>query len=371
MSAPHILSVPWLVGEVTPADEAQMQRWLAARDAWLAAAERRTGSKNTARAYRTDWLQFFRFIQHPPWLIAVADADAWLRELVITKAAASTANRKMSSLSSYYDFVARWTYTDDAGQERTLCMRPNPFRKPTRPPHPGYRESHYIKAADVRRCLAMIRRHTALGARDYALIAAYLYTGRRSSEIANLRWADISVDAEREGRYYYTWTGKNGKTRQDELPGPVYHAIVEYLRIANRWEPRPADYVFQPIDWTRALNLPTVGASASANLRNKALSSNTINRIVKRRFALAGIDPQQIHTHTLRHTAAHLRYRDGAGQDVLAISQLLGHSNVATTQVYLHTNTTPVDSGWTEVHDILDVEPSPAAKRVRRLKTKK
>ena len=54
-------------------------------------------------------------------------------------------------------------------------------------------------------------------------IITYIYTGRRSSEIAALRWGDLEHDASR-GRYYYTWLGKGGKGRTDELPPPAWHA---------------------------------------------------------------------------------------------------------------------------------------------------
>ncbi len=78
-----------------------------------------------------------------------------------------------------------------------------------------------------------------------------------------------------------------------------------------------------------------------------------INRIVKRRFVAVGVKPEDIHTHTLRHTAAHLRYRDGEGQDILEISRFLNHSNIAITQIYLSKMQKPVDSGWTEVEQLL------------------
>jgi integrase len=78
-----------------------------------------------------------------------------------------------------------------------------------------------------------------------------------------------------------------------------------------------------------------------------------ILRIVKRRFAAVGVDPALIGTHTLRHTAAALRYCDGQGQDITEVSALLNHSSIAVTQRYLGSQSKPVDCGWTAVEQSL------------------
>jgi integrase len=55
----------------------------------------------------------------------------------------------------------------------------------------------------------------------------------------------------------------------------------------------------------------------------------------------------------LRHTAAALRYRDGEGQDLMAVSKFLGHSSVSVTQIYLSKLHKPVDDGWREVEQLV------------------
>lgn len=349
-------SMDWIVPGV---DDGDMQAiaWQRAKDAWLDSKRRKSGSDNTVRAYQNDWTQFFMFAGKAPWNISSRDADEWIRHLQETGTGESSINRKLAALSSFYQFVIdKFTFVGRDQIERTIYIdthgnaRNNPFRKPERFKVDQYNHSSPMSVETVRKVLKAINPKSLTGSRDYALILTYIYTGRRSSEIANLRWEDLEVD-EVKGRYYYKWMGKGGKGRTDELPPPAYHAIVNFLRVTGRLETIQAkDYIFRAVYSDRAARLPNVTGQLEPN---RPISGSMINRIVKRHFVHAGVPAEQIHTHTLRHTAAHLRYRDGEGQDLLEISRFLNHSSVAITQIYLSKMKKPVDSGWTEVEQLL------------------
>lgn len=349
-------AVQWIVPGV---DEGDMQAiaWQQAKDAWLESKRRKSGSASTVRAYQSDWTQFFTFAGKAPWNISSRDADEWIAHLQQQGTGQSSINRKLAALSSFYQFVIdKFTFVGRDQVERTIYIdshgnpRGNPFRKPERFKVDQYNHSSPMSVETVKKVLKAINPKSLLGSRDYALIVAYIYTGRRSSEIANLRWQDIEVDAVK-GRYYYDWTGKGGKGRTDELPAPAYHAIKNFLAVTGRLETiGPNDYIFQAVFSDRASRLPNVRSQQPAN---RPISGSMINRIVKRHFVKAGVPAEAIHTHTLRHTAAHLRYRDGQGQDLLEISRFLNHSSVAITQIYLSKMQKPVDTGWTEVEQLL------------------
>jgi site-specific recombinase XerD len=347
----------WIVPGVDAGD-LQAVAWQQAKDAWLEAKRRKSGSAHTVRAYQADWTQFFQFAEKAPWSITGVDVGDWIRHLQGAGASQSSINRKLAALSSFYQFVVdKYVFVGRDGIERSIYIdgsgnpRPNPFRQPERFKVDQYNRSAPMSVATIRHALQLIDTQTLLGSRDYALIVAYLYTGRRSAEIANLRWQDVEVDPASR-RYYYTWRGKGGKGRLDELPAPVYHAVVNFLRVTGRLATiQPDDYIFLPVFADRARHLPNVRAVAAG----RPISGCMINRIIKRRFVAAGVPPAAIHTHTLRHTAAHLRYRDGAGQDLLEISRFLDHSSVAITQIYLSKLQKPVDTGWTEVEQLLFV----------------
>lgn len=346
----------WIVPGV---DDGDMQAiaWQRAKDAWLESKRRKSGSQNTVRAYQNDWTQFFLFAGKAPWNVSSRDADAWIHDLESQAISQNSINRKLAALSSFFAFVIdKFTFVGRDQVERSIYIdshgnpRLNPFRKPERFKVDQYNHSDPMSVDTVKKVLKAINTSSLTGSRDYALIVTYIYTGRRSSEIANLRWEDIQVD-QVKGRYYYDWMGKGGKGRQDELPAPAYHAIVNFLRVNGRMENiDPKDYIFQAVYADRAARLPNVRGELATN---RPITGSMINRIVKRHFVKAGIPAEQIHTHTLRHTAAHLRYRDGEGQDILAVSHFLNHSSVAITQIYLSKMKKPVDTGWTEVEQLL------------------
>lgn len=346
----------WIVPGVEEGD-LQAIAWQQAKDAWLQAKQRKSNSLATVRAYQSDFNQFFMFAGKAPWNVSSRDADEWIRQLEAVGTGHSSINRKLAALSSFFQFVIdKYTFVGRDQIERSIYIdqtgntRNNPFRKPERFKLDQYNHSNPMSVETVRKVLQAINKSTLTGSRDFALIVTYLYTGRRSSEIGNLRWAAIEVDAIR-GKYYYEWSGKGGKHRRDELPPPAYHAIVNFLKVTGRLETmRPDDFIFQPVFGDRATRLPNVRSELA---ENRPISGSMINRIVKRHFVAAGVAPEHIHTHTLRHTAAHLRYRDGDGQDILEISRFLNHSNVAITQIYLSRMQKPVDSGWTEVEQLL------------------
>jgi integrase len=346
-------TIEWIVPGVD-GTEAQAIAWQRAMDAWLDNKRRHSGSDNTVMAYRRDWFDFFTWIEKAPWLVSSMDADAWLQDLQSRDLKHTTINRKLAALSSFYTYVSeKFTYIGRDQVERSIYTdangnpRMNPFRKPERLPVETYGHSRPISPETVRDALAKIKTSTLTGARDYALIMTYLFTGRRSSEIGNLRWGDIT---ETGPRHYYDWRGKGGKQRRDELPPPAWHAITAFLKTVGRLETiKPADYIFRPVFGERAARLPNVSSTDP----NRPISSSMINRIIKRRFVAVGVKPEDVHTHTMRHTAAHLRYRDGAGQDILEISKFLNHSSINVTQIYLAKQHQPIDTGWSQVEQLL------------------
>jgi integrase/recombinase XerC len=345
----------WIVPTVE-GDEARHNAWQQAVFAWLENKRRKSGSGHTVHAYRSDFMDFFKWFEGAPWTVSGRDAEAWVAYLEDKGLAKSSINRKMAALSSFYEFVSnKFTFVGRDNVERSIFIddhgnaRVNPFKRPNRFKIETYDHSTPLSTEAVRTMLSAINTKTLVGSRDYALLVTYLFTGRRSTEIGQLRWGDLERD-ELKGRYYYSWHGKGGKSRTDELPAPAYHAIVNFLKVTGRMETiKPNDYIFKAIFTDRAGRLPNVGQVDE----NRPITGSLINRIVKKRAAAAGIEPHMVHTHTLRHTAASLRYRDGAGEDLLKVSKFLGHSSVSVTQIYLSKLHKPVDDGWREVEQLV------------------
>lgn len=349
-------TLTWLVPGVDNDSDLQAIAWQRALTTWLDAKRRKSGSPNTVAAYQRDFHQFFTFAAKPPWLISGLDAQAWMDDLETAGMSPSTTNRKLAALSSFYTYVSeKFTFVGRDHVERSIFIdghgnpRPNPFKRPDRHKIDTYGHSNPISVQTVQKALRLINQQSLTGSRDFALITTYLYTARRSSEIGNLRWGDIE---EHGHRRHYTYRGKGNKIRTKELPPPAYHAIRNFLRITGRLETiAPADYIFQPVHQDRAARLPNVDPDKLDP--NRPISGSLINRIIKRRFVAAGCKPEDVHTHTLRHTAAALRWRDGDGEDLLRISEFLDHSSVSVTQIYLSKQRKPIDDGWTAVEQLI------------------
>lgn len=145
--------------------------------------------------------------------------------------------------------------------------------------------------------------------RDYAIITLFLNCGLRLSELVSIDISSIKGDTLRV-------TGKGNKERTIYLNKACISAIKNYLSV------RPVDGVVD----RDALFL---------SKRKKRISPKTVQYIVKKYIKLANLDVNKYSTHKLRHTAATLMYKYGK-VDIRTLQNILGHSNVSTTQIYTH-----------------------------------
>ncbi len=150
------------------------------------------------------------------------------------------------------------------------------------------------------------------GLRDRSIIELFYSSGLRLSELVEVTLDAINL-TERIVRIH----GKGGKTRLVPLGGRAKEALEQYgdmerPRFATK---RSGDQVF-------------------LSIRGSKLSRQRISQILRERAVEAGFDPSIIHPHLLRHSfATHLL---GNGADLRVIQEMLGHADIATTQIYTH-----------------------------------
>lgn len=300
-------------------------RWGKAVAAWLGTARR--NSEHTERSYRRSIEDLMGFLDIGPedlGTVGGADVAEWANELAESGLAKSTIATRLAGVSSVYEF-ARSVYTDGAGQPLTSY---NPVDGVDRPQVNPYGKSRPLGTSEIGALLAQIDRSTVVGLRDYALILFAVYTGKRSHEARNLRAGDIQPVAE---QIRFFWRGKRDKSGWADLPAPVWQAIQLYWAAAG--QPGPGDPVF----------------GSHNGQENGPLSGVFVNMMVQEYALHAGL--RGVTFHTLRHSAALLRKR--AGQSVADICQMLGHSRLDTTQVYLGQVEGFVDTGWQSVAEML------------------
>jgi site-specific recombinase XerD len=153
-------------------------------------------------------------------------------------------------------------------------------------------------------------------ARDKAILELLFSTGLRVAELCSLtNDLDLQMDE-------FSIRGKGNKVRVVFLSDEAKKAVKEYLALRKDM----SDALFVPIS-----DIPN--ASKKKNAINKGLDHRTIERIVKRYATLAGIT-KKVTPHVIRHCFATDLLSNGA--DIRSVQAMLGHSNIATTQIYTH-----------------------------------
>jgi len=173
---------------------------------------------------------------------------------------------------------------------------------------------------------------TLPGRRDRAILLVFILTGRRRSEVMDLKASDITIE---DSTVYYSYRGKGGKRGRRELPRPAWEAIRRTLMDCDK-------------------EIATMAPEESlwqAGARPKGLSGSTFYARFRRHLSAAGLQPTGLHI--LRHSAAKLR-RD-AGESVETVSAFLDHSSLAVTTTYLRRLEGVEDHSWERVADAIGV----------------
>lgn len=163
--------------------------------------------------------------------------------------------------------------------------------------------NHYLTKNEVLRLLDQLRTQ---GMRDYLIGLTLLLLGLRVSEAAALRWDEFHTDPYETMIWATVSKGKGGKPREVKVPDSLWQTLNEYRRIIR---PSQTDRVFP-------------------------LTTRQIERIIQTARDKCQID-KKVTPHWLRHTNATLALLHGAS--LQQVQDNLGHSQINTTQRYLHT----------------------------------
>lgn len=263
-------------------------------DGYLARSRDSRGlSVNTIDAYRRDLRQFVRFCKR----YGVATADE-VDRVLIRRYAAQLSTRKYSPRS-----IARMTSTVRVfltDQVKRGDIETNPAQGVSRPKIPRSLP-RAIPAGALSRALDAIGTEEAVDQRDVALLEMLYGTGLRVSELVSLTVHSAIADG------FVRVTGKGNKDRSVPVPGEAGRALNRYI---SSGRPRLVTNESNDALWL--------------GVRGGALSVRGARRIVRIRL---GSFP-----HALRHSYATHLLENGA--DLRSVQDLLGHSDLATTQIY-------------------------------------
>ncbi|NDY94958.1 site-specific tyrosine recombinase XerD [Wenzhouxiangella limi] len=252
---------------------------------------------HTMEAYRQDLEQFALAIDGPALSVSRSRLMEYLSVRLRRGAAVSSVTRQVSCLRQFFAWAQRQGYLKD-----------NPMvdlQAPARIRH----LPHLLSEPEVRRLLSQPDAGSALGLRDRAILEILYATGVRVSELVELDLARLNLV-----RGLVRVIGKGGKERLVPLGEPAQQA-------AERWLKRGRD------------RLSPVGDRVFVSCRGLALSRQAVWQRIRKHARDCGIIGN-IHPHRLRHSfATHLLDH---GADLRAVQMLLGHADLATTQIYTH-----------------------------------
>jgi integrase/recombinase XerD len=266
-------------------------------------AAERAAAPLTLAAYRNDLSDLAEFLVARGLPIDAAD-EAGLHAYLAAKTALGprTLARRISAMRQFYKFLVIDGIRRD---DPTVGLDT---------PNLGRLLPRMLSETEVTGLIAAARAWTgAEGVRLVCLIEMLYATGLRISELVTLPLAA----AQRDPRFLVV-TGKGGRERVVPLSEPSRVALTGFLACRDRFLPdsRPSRWLF-----------PSRGRAGH-------LTRQRAGQLLKELAVRAGLDPERLSPHVLRHAfASHLLDH---GADLRSVQQMLGHADIATTQIYTH-----------------------------------
>jgi len=266
----------------------------------------RGAAANTLVSYRHDLEAYLAHLMrrsHTPRDATVEDIRVWLAAMSKAGMAASSSARRLSAIRQFHKFLfAEGRRTDDP--TATIDS-----------PRRGRALPKLLSEAEV--AVLLIRagdQPGTAGLRMMALMELLYATGMRVSELVTLPLSAVAREQE-----FIVVRGKGGKERLVPLTGKANAALARYKAVRSTFLPdggKDSKWLFP------------------SNGKGGHLTRQRFGQMLKDLAAQAGIDPARVSPHVLRHAfASHLLAH---GADLRAVQQMLGHSDISTTQIYTH-----------------------------------
>ncbi|MSQ88152.1 MAG: site-specific tyrosine recombinase XerD [Betaproteobacteria bacterium] len=254
-------------------------------------------SKNTLQSYRRDLEQLASFLQETSF--QQASEEELFAFLAARRGRASSAARMLSSLKRFYAWCLR---EQRIKTDPTLKLEP-PKRVPRFP--------KILSEADVEALLAAPKVNTPLGMRDRTMFEVLYAAGLRVSELVGLKVFEVNLDAG-----VLRVLGKGSKERLVPLGEEAVDWLRRYLQTARieLLKKKSTDYLFV--------------TARGASMTRQAFWQNL------KRYGARAVPGKPLSPHVLRHAFATHLINHGA--DLRVVQMLLGHADIATTQIYTH-----------------------------------
>ena len=269
-------------------------------------------SRQTWASYLEDLQAFFNYFETKKTTDDLEETDLYefLKHELSIGHSVSTALRRLSSTRSFYLFLKK---------DGLFNGNIPDIETPKKPKH----LPNCLTEDEVDRLLSAPNMETDSGIRDKAMLETMYSSGLRVSELLNLKKGQVNL---KQG--IITVFGKGAKERKVPIADYAVEYIILYIKeVRNKSEHKKSDYLF-------------------LNKQGNPLSRVYFFKQVRKYSELAGITTT-VSPHTLRHSfATHLLNH---GAQLRIVQGMLGHTNIATTQIYTHVSTEKLKSDYDKI----------------------
>ncbi|MBD3289178.1 tyrosine recombinase XerC [candidate division KSB1 bacterium] len=282
----------------------------------------RNYSPHTINAYATDLNQFFQFLEKKSRAsvnqINKTVLRSFLGHLRNDGISANSINRKIASLRSFFKYLTQQNIIKKNPVTQIFSLK----TEKKLPPNVSFRK--------ILSVLELPDDSTFIGSRDRSMLEILYSSGIRLSELANLELDDIDSDSA-----LIKVKGKGAKERIVPLGRAALDSLQKYLKHRKAL--------------TEAKNSDS--HHLFLNKFGNKLSNRKVHDRVKK-YLMQIVGSGKTHPHVLRHSFATHLLNEGA--DLLAVKELLGHSNLSTTQIYTHVSAEHLKKVYKQAHPRAD-----------------
>ena len=273
-------------------------------------------SPHTINAYITDITAFENFVfLHSNLIlenIEYAQIRSWIVSLVDSKISNASVNRKVASLKAFYKFLLKIQVID-----KSPLLKHKALKTPKKLQIP-------FSEKELDLVLNSIEYPEGIdGIRDKLIIDLFYTTGIRRAELIHLRGADIDLSS-----HTIKVLGKRNKERILPILPIIAKQISKYVAVARQNEALLGEFLF-------------------ANSKGEKLNESFVYRIINKYFSNVS-EKVKKSPHILRHTFATHMLNNGA--DLNTVKELLGHSSLASTQIYTHSSLAELKKVYQNAH---------------------
>lgn len=275
-------------------------------------------SAHTVRSYGDDVRQFFTFCgldpdQDQPDKITHRQVRFWLSSIISQGFSTRSANRKLSSLRSYYRYLLR-----------EGVVKSNPISRII-PPKSGKRLPSFVGETEMNNLLdSELFSDDFCGVRNKLIVELLYFTGMRLSELVGLTTASINSSS-----LTVKVLGKGNKERII----PLHPELIPLIEKYNSYRDK--------------ICLNNSGNSLFLTEKGKPIYPKLVYRIIKANLSMV-TTLEKKSPHVLRHTFATQLLNHGA--ELNAIKELLGHANLSATQIYTHSSLEKLKKVYKQAH---------------------